>query len=103
MLEMRKEAQGGCRFIIKSEQGNTLLESIAFDSATEAETSLRKIRPAISDPVCFERRTDHRGLFQFALKSPGGPVLGHSQFYRSEAGMENGITHTRDRIVKLML
>ncbi|MBC2840680.1 YegP family protein [Robiginitalea sp. SC105] len=101
MLEYRKDPGGGYRFVVKSEQGHPLLESVSFPNREDARDQVRQLKPAALDPVSFERRTDHRGRFQFTLRTQGGRVVGHSQFYRSEAGMENGITNIRRRLADL--
>ncbi len=103
MLDFLDEPDGACRFVVKSEQGHPLLESITFPDRDKARDAIRRLKPAVLDPVSFERRTDHRGRFQFSLRDPGGQTLGYSQFYRSEAGMENGITNTRSRLAALEL
>jgi len=46
----------------------------------------------------FERKTNHKGEFQFSLKDSDGKIIGHSQNYNSEAGMENGIKNLRSTI-----
>ncbi len=101
MLEYLNEGESGCRFVVKSAQGHPLLESVSFRSREDAREQVRRLQPTLRDPAIFERRTDHRGRFQFTLRSPGGHVLGHSQFYRSEAGMENGITNIRNQLSSL--
>lgn len=101
MLEYLNEGDSGCRFVVKSAQGHPLLESVSFPSREDAREQVRRLQPKLRDPAIFERRTDHRGRFQFTLRSPGGQVLGHSQFYQSEAGMENGITNIRNQMGSL--
>lgn len=103
MLEIHKAREGEYRFVVKSEQGHPLLESVPFPDEDTAKRRVRELQPLVKNPVCFERRTDHLGRFQFTLRGPGGTVIGHSQHYRSEAGMENGITNTLHRISALEL
>ena len=98
MLEIRKDENGFYRFAVKSLEGHALLESIAFADRGEAENAVRQLKALVQNPACFERKTDHLGRFHFALRSAEGSLIGHSQFYRSEAGMENGIKNTLRRI-----
>lgn len=94
MLEIQKNSDKGYRFIIKSKEGHSLLESIDFSSKKKIEKCFEQMRPRLESPSCFERKTNHKGQFQFILKGPKGKVLGYSATYSSEAGMENGIKNT---------
>ena len=98
MLEIQKDREETYRFIVKSEEGHALLESVAFRDSGSARKTLRELKGRIRYPGSFERRTDHNGRFQFTLKDAHGQIVGHSQLYTSEAGMENGITHTQNQI-----
>ncbi len=93
VVEIKKEKEGYC-FVVRSGQGQPLLRSVAFESRKDLEACIREVRPRLSNPACFERRTNHSGKFQFSLKDMHGRVLGNSALYRSEAGMENGIKNT---------
>lgn len=98
MLEVQENSNNGYRFLVKSRGGHLLLESVRFSSLSEVQECLGEVYRHLGSPACFERRTTHRGQFQFALKSLGGQVLGFSGTYRSEAGMENGIKNTLARL-----
>lgn len=103
MLEIRKDENGQYRFVVKSQKGHDLLESIPFADRGEAAHMFRQLKSQIQNPACAERKTDHLGRFHFALRSADGSPIGYSQFYRSEAGMENGIKNTLMRITRLDL
>ena len=93
MVEIREEKDGYC-FVVRSRQGSSLLQSVAFRSREDLAVCMRQLREHLGNPACFERRTNHKGDFQFSLKNPRGRVLGYSALYHSEAGMENGIKNT---------
>lgn len=99
MLEVVKDTDRGYKFLVKSSRGHTLLESVPFKSEKDALHKMQALKPLVKNSVCFERKTDHKGRFQFSLKDEQGMIIGNSQFYRSEAGMENGIKNTRSRII----
>ena len=80
--------------MVKSKEGSPLLESVPFDDKEALHTCLDELRGRLGSPGCFERKTDHSGNFQFALRGRSGKVLGRSSRYSSEAGMENGIKYT---------
>ncbi len=52
----------------------------------------------MNDPGKFERKTNHSGAFMFSLKDENGKIVGYSQCYNSEAGMENGIKNLKNKI-----
>ena len=94
MVEVKKENDGFC-FVVRSDQGHVLLQSVAFDSEKDLKACVREVLLRLGNPACFERMTNHNGKFRFSLKNPKGKILGHSALYSSEAGMENGIKNTR--------
>lgn len=98
MIEIKKSRNNTYRFMLKTSDGNTLLKSIAFDSEEEIQKTVKNLNPIIEKQSVFERRTDHEGRFLFNLKDLNGKVIGNSQRYSSEAGMENGIKNLKNRI-----
>jgi uncharacterized protein YegP (UPF0339 family) len=90
VVEIKKENDGFC-FVVRSGQGQILLQSVEFASKEDLEACMREVRLGLGNPACFERMTNHNGKFRFSLRNPKGRVLGHSALYSSEAGMENGI------------
>ena len=99
MLEIRKEGENTFKFVVRSAQGQALLESVSFEGTKEVHTALKNLKPRVRQPDSFERQTDHEGRFRFALKDSSGRILGRSSPYGSEAGMENGISNTRKSIL----
>ncbi len=87
--------------MVKSLEGHPLLESVAYADLSEMERVIKQLKPLAQNPSCVERKTDHLGRFHFTLRAPDGSLVGHSQFYHSEAGMENGIKNTLGRIALL--
>ncbi len=101
MLEIRKDGKGSSRFVVKSLDGHPLLESVGYADPAEMDLVIKQLKALVQNPACVERRTDHLGRFHFTLRAPDGSLVGNSQFYRSEAGMENGIKNTLRRIAGL--
>ncbi len=100
MIEIVKESSGVFHFILKAKSGNSLLQSIAYTTEQEAQKVVSKI-PITQGQYLFERRTDHNGKFLFNLKDQDGKVIGSSQLYGSEAGMENGIRNLKSSLSTL--
>ena len=99
MIEIKKEQPDSYYFYLKTEDGNTLLKSIGFPSRKEAEAVIQQLPSLMQNQIAFERQTSHQGQFLFRLKDFSGKILGSSQLYNSEAGMENGIKNLRNSIV----
>lgn len=93
MVEIKKE-KDGFHFVVRSNQGHALLQSVAFPTREELDACITETCLRLGNPACFERMTNHNGKFRFSLKSSRGKTLGYSALYRSEAGMENGIKNT---------
>jgi len=91
MIEIVDIAENKFQFLLKSTSGATLMKSIDFPSKKAITTTVNAIKPQLHGQRLFERRTDHNGKFLFNLKNSKGQIIGKSQLYGSEAGMENGI------------
>ncbi len=102
MIQITKEGTNSYRFFLKSSEGSTLLNSVPFESKAEIVETVKGLNPLIEHHVVFERKTDHSGKFLFNLKDGSGKVIGESQRYGSEAGMENGIKNLKNRIISLL-
>ncbi|MCX2719464.1 YegP family protein [Lentiprolixibacter aurantiacus] len=98
MYEIRKEKENTYRFLLKTMQGRTLLNSVDYKSEKEARESLRRLIPASERSIRVERKTNYNGKFLFSLRDKQGKIVGKSGLFSSEAGMENGIKHLLKRI-----
>lgn len=101
MIRVKKEKDDQYHFSVTTAGGNAILKSVSFPSRSELEAAVRQLRPLVSKPSVFERKTSHNGKFHFTLKNQDGAVIGHSKPYTSEAGMENGIANLQKRISSL--
>ncbi|NJB69677.1 hypothetical protein GGR42_000139 [Saonia flava] len=102
MIKIEKEENHTYRFSLKTESGNTILKSVPFNSKGEVESTLAGLNPKLKQsPSVFERKTNHNGKFLFNLKDKKGNLIGSSQLYNSEAGMENGIKNIKNSLAKI--
>ncbi|MGB5820023.1 MAG: YegP family protein [Saonia sp.] len=101
MIEIKKGADNTYRFSLKTNGGNTLLQSVDFRDEKDVKKTIGNLRPLIENHSVFERKTDHNGNFLFNLKDDKGKIIGNSQLYGSEAGMENGIKNLKNCITTL--
>lgn len=96
MIKIQRKNIHNYHFELMSESGTTLLKSINYDTS-------KLVKKASSDILNLERnrierKTNYNGKFLFCLKNDKGSLLGNSQLYQSEAGMENGIKNLLGRI-----
>lgn len=101
MIEINKGRNNTFQFRLKTAEGETLLESIDFDSQEEIEKTIEQLSPLSQRQLAIERKTNYKGDFLFNLKDKTGKIIGNSLLYNSEAGMENGITNLKKRITSL--
>ena len=102
MIDIKKKDTGMFSFKLKTQSGHTLLRSVEFKEEEEAYNTVRSLNPLSENSIRFERKTNHDGMFLFNLKNSDGKMIGHSQFYNSEAGMENGIKNLKNTITSLV-
>ncbi|SDE78113.1 hypothetical protein SAMN05421636_107229 [Pricia antarctica] len=98
MINIHTDSDNTHRFSVKTENGNTLLTSVAFPDKTEMDETIKSLGAATMNRNHFERNTNTEGKFLFSLKDDTGGTIGHSEPYDSEAGMENGIKNLREQI-----
>lgn len=101
MIEIKKEISNNYIFILKAESGHTLLNSVTFPDKKIAKDIVQSLNKISIGRNTFERKTNHNGEFLFSMKDMNGKIIGNSQFYQSEAGMENGIKNLIKRINSL--
>tara|TARA_R110000796_G_scaffold88850_7_gene192131 strand:+ start:6385 stop:6693 length:309 start_codon:yes stop_codon:yes gene_type:complete len=98
MIKFQFKEDGEYSFRLKSDKGHTLLKSVSFENKSALENIVSKLNIIVKDPTQYERKTNHNGEFLFILKDENGTIIGNSQCYNSEAGMENGIKNLKNTI-----
>ena len=102
MIKIHSDADNAGYFRLMTEDGKTVLTSIAFSDKTEMEATIKSLGTHALTRNSFERKTNTEGKFLFSVKNDVGRTIGHSEPYDSEAGMENGIKNFRENI-KLLI
>ncbi|MDC6351653.1 YegP family protein [Zeaxanthinibacter sp. PT1] len=95
MIKIEKNKEKQYQFTLRTNSGSVLLNSVPY---RDKETILRTVEmlpSLIDDHMVFERKTNHNGKFIFYLKDVNGKLIGTSQEYLSESGLENGIKNIR--------
>ena len=92
MFELKKnEKSGQFHFVLKAANGQVILSSEMYNSKAAAKNGIASVQKNCGDDNCFERKVAKNGKHHFNLKSTNGQVIGSSQMYASESGMNNGI------------
>ncbi|NER13841.1 DUF1508 domain-containing protein [Leptobacterium flavescens] len=78
-------------FNLKAKNGQVILSSQGYADRNGARNGIDSIKTNCGDDSKYERKTASNGKFHFNLKAANGQIIGSSQMYASEAGMENGI------------
>lgn len=78
-------------FNLKAKNGQVILSSQGYADKSGAKNGIDSCKKNATDESKFERKTASNGKFHFNLKAGNGQIIGSSQMYASEAGMENGI------------
>ena len=101
MIKINKDDNNTYNFSLNTTSGNALLYSVGFSSEEEIKNVVSGLNAFDKQQYIFERKTDHYGNFLFNLKDKKGQLIGNSQLYGSEAGMENGIKNLKKSIATL--
>jgi len=92
MFELKqKEGADTYHFVLKAKNGQVILSSQVYKSKSGAENGIESVKKNCGNDDCWERKTAKNGKFYFNLKSTNGQIIGTSQMYAGESGMENGI------------
>lgn len=92
MFEVKqKEGSDSYHFVLKAKNGQVILSSQVYASKSGAMNGVESVKKNAADDSKFERKTAKNGKFYFNLKAANSQIIGTSQMYAAEAGMENGI------------
>jgi len=92
MFELKQKEGGDTyHFVLKAANHQVILTSQVYKSKSGAENGIESVKKNCSDDNCWERKTAKNGKMYFNLKSTNGQIIGTSQMYAGESGMENGI------------
>ncbi len=99
MFELKKSGDK-FHFVLKAANGQVVLSSQMYASKASASNGIDSVKSNCGDDNCFERKTAKNGKFHFNLKSTNGQIVGSSQMYSSESGMNNGIESVKTNAPK---
>ena len=88
---IKKATNGEHYFNLKADNYQVILTSQMYSSESACFNGIESVRTNCSDDSKFERKLSVNNKPYFVLKAANGQVIGNSEMYESEAGMENGI------------
>ncbi|WP_299189124.1 YegP family protein [uncultured Aquimarina sp.] len=96
MFELKNEEGNSYHFTLKAKNGQVILSSEVYNSKAAAVNGIASVQKNAAEDGRYERKTAKDGRFFFNLKATNGQVIGSSQMYSSESGMENGINSVKE-------
>lgn len=100
MFELKNKEGSNYHFTLKAKNGQVILSSEVYSSKAAAENGISSVKKNAPEDARYERKTAKNGKFFFNLKAGNGQVIGSSQMYTSESGMENGINSVKENAPK---
>lgn len=90
MFELKQSGEK-YHFVLKAANGQVTLSSQMYASKSSATNGIESVKKNAPTDSLYDRKTSSNGKFYFNLKSTNGQIIGSSQMYTSESGMNNGI------------
>lgn len=93
IVSIRKN--GEFQFNLQAANGQTILSSEGYSSKAACLNGVESVRKNAPDDARYQRKATTNGKHHFNLTSTNGQVVGSSQTYESQSGMENGIASVK--------
>jgi uncharacterized protein YegP (UPF0339 family) len=85
-----KGKDGKDYFVLKAGNGEIILQSQGYKSASGCENGIESVKTNASDASKFEVREAKDGREYFVIKANNGQEIGRSQMYKTTSGCTNG-------------
>lgn len=86
-----KGKDGKDYFVLKAGNGEVIMSSQGYKSASGCENGIESVRVNSQDETKFEVREAKDGRGYFVLKANNGQEIGRSQMYKTDSGCTNGM------------
>jgi uncharacterized protein YegP (UPF0339 family) len=93
--ELSQAKSGEYYFNLKATNGQVILTSPMFPGLDECKNGIETTREICTDDVRFDRKVSAGNKPYFNLTTPAGKIIGKSEIYESNSGMENGIASVK--------
>ena len=90
-FELKQSKDGQYMFNLKAGNGQVILSSELYKTKAAAENGIESVKTNAAIAARFERTKNKNDEPYFKLKASNGQEIGRSEYYSSEAAMENGI------------
>ena len=90
-FELKQSKDGQYMFNLKAGNGQVILSSELYKTKAAAENGIESVKKNAAIAARFERTKNKNDEPYFKLKASNGQEIGRSEYYSSEAAMENGI------------
>ncbi|NIF05977.1 DUF1508 domain-containing protein [Chryseobacterium sp. Tr-659] len=91
-----EKTNGSFHFNLKAGNGQVILTSQGYSSKPSCENGIGSVKVNSQEDSKFERNIAGDGRCYFNLKAGNGQIIGISQMYESDNGMENGIESVKN-------
>ncbi len=78
-------------FVLKAGNGEVILQSQGYKSASGCENGIESVRTNSQDVSMFECREAKDGRTYFVVKAGNGQEIGRSQLYKTDSGCKSGM------------
>ena len=90
-FEITKRKNDEFQFNLKAGNGQIILTSEGYTTHAACMNGVESVKKNSVEDKRFDRKTAANGKFHFNLKATNGQIIGSSQMYEAEGGVENGI------------
>jgi len=90
-FEIYNDKSGEFRFRLKADNGQNILASEGYTTKTNCLNGIESVRENSQGDFNFQHLESKNGNHYFNLKASNGQVIGTSQMYTSNSGVETGI------------
>jgi len=95
-FDLKKSPSGKHMFNLKAGNGQIILTSELYDSKQAAQNGIASVKSNAATDARYERNLSKKHQPYFVLKATNGQVIGQSEMYSDNAGMENGIASVKN-------
>jgi uncharacterized protein YegP (UPF0339 family) len=95
-FEIKIAKSGQHFFNLKAGNGQIILTSEMYNSKSACENGIESVKKNAPDDERYERKQGASGKHHFNLKAGNHQVIGSSQMYADEGGMNNGIESVKN-------
>lgn len=90
-FEIKIAKNGQHYFNLKAGNGQIILTSEMYTTKAACENGIESVKKNAPDDARYDRKEGASGKYHFNLKAANHQVIGSSQMYADESGMNNGI------------